>query len=507
MDPTKTKEVREVESYAVSMDDVPAEIHIMDKGDYVMHYNVKSVIFGPGTALVMNDIKKSLVREVSVETSEILDPRLFEETMGKFLKRAKERVRGEFRHITDEQSTVIATLVISDMMKLGEMEYLLADDNLEEIVVNNSIDPIWVYHKKYGWLKTNIRLQTEEAIEDCAAKIGRQIGREITALEPLLDAHLMSGDRVNATLFPVSTEGNTITIRRFSRTPWTMVHMIRPEWNTISADASAFIWLAMENELSMLVSGGTGSGKTSLLNATMPFFPPNQRILTLEDTRELNLPDYLHWVPLVTRPPNPRGGGEVSMLDLMINALRMRPDRIVVGEVRAKRETEIMFEAMHTGHSTYASFHAERAGEVVERITNPPMSIPGTVLGSLHLICIQYRNRRTGVRRTFEIVELVKKKGGGIPELNRVFMWDPHTDSIKQVNPSIRVRNELETFVGMAESEVKEELYQKSKILNWLLEHNVMDINSVGRVIAEYYRDKSMVWDMVEKGKKPEELL
>jgi len=195
------------------------------------------------------------------------------------------------------------------------------------------------------------------------------------------------------------------------------------------------------------------------------------------------------------------------MLDLMINALRMRPDRIVVGEVRAKRETEIMFEAMHTGHSTYASFHAERAGEVVERITNPPMSIPGTVLGSLHLICIQYRNRRTGVRRTFEIVELVKKKGGGIPELNRVFMWDPHTDSIKQVNPSIRVRNELETFVGMAESEVKEELYQKSKILNWLLEHNVMDINSVGRVIAEYYRDKSMVWDMVEKGKKPEELL
>ncbi len=333
-----------------------------------------------------------------------------------------------------------------------------------------------------------------------SSRIAREVGREITHLEPLLDAHLVTGDRVNATLFPISTTGNTITIRRFSRTPWTIVHMIDPRFKTISSEAAAFLWLSIEYEMSILITGGTASGKTSMLNALMPFLPANQRIISIEDTRELNLPNYLHWIPLTTRPPTPQGEGEVSMLDLVENSLRMRPDRIIVGEVRRKRETEVLFEAMHTGHSVYGTFHALGGGEVVERITSPPMNIPPIVMGSLHMIVTQYINRRTRQRRTFEIAELVRGESE-MPQLNIVYKWQPRSDTIEKVSPSVRLREELEVFTGMTEREIEEDILGKKKILEWLLRKNIKEVNDVGKIITEYYIDKETVLDLVEHDK------
>jgi len=494
MDPTKTKEVREVESYAVSMDDVPAEIHIMDKGDYVMHYNVKSVIFGPGTALVMNDIKKSLVREVSVETSEILDPRLFEETMGKFLKRAKERVRGEFRHITDEQSTVIATLVISDMMKLGEMEYLLADDNLEEIVVNNSIDPIWVYHKKYGWLKTNIVINAENLIKHYAAVIARKEGKAITILEPLLDAHILeTGDRVNATLAPISVKGNTITIRKFASKPWTITDIIKNK--TISAEAAAFMWFAIQYETPTIISGGTASGKTSTLNIMSAFLPPNQRVVSIEDTRELQLPSFLHWIPMLTRLPNPEGKGGVSMLNLLVNSLRQRPDRIIVGEIRRKKEAEVLLEAIHTGHSVYGTVHANDADETIVRLTNPPIDLPKAMIPAISLILVQTRNRRTGRRRILEIAEILPDARPNI-----IGKLDVAKDRFNlNLGKSKILFTDLQRFTGLSRSDILKSLKEKEEVLNWLVKKNINTVDGVGHVIAKYYTEKDKLFKEIRK--------
>jgi len=199
------------------------------------------------------------------------------------------------------------------------------------------------------------------------------------------------------------------------------------------------------------------------------------------------------------RPPNPRGEGEISMLDLIQNALRMRPDRVIVGEVRRKRETEVLFEAMHTGHSVYGTFHAEQAYEVVDRITNPPMSIPGTVMSSLHLIVVQHRNRRTGARRTFEIAELTK--GGEKPELNTLYRWNSHTDKIDAVYPSIRVKDELELFGGLTEKEIQEDISGKIEMLKWLLDRKIYGVDDVGRLVTAYYLDKDVVLDVVRQGK------
>jgi len=496
---TEEKEI-EIESYNIQMGDISLPVRIIDTGDYVLHYNVSLPEIDFVTEALLDETKRSLVSEIQIETRNILDPDRYTELKNRFLERSKEKLRNVLKKSVEEDISVLSRVIVNDMIGLGDMEYLLADPKIEEVVVNSSKDVVWVYHKIHGWVKTNIVIPSEDMIMNYSSRIAREVGREITHLEPLLDAHLVTGDRVNATLFPISTTGNTITIRRFSRTPWTIVHMIDPRFKTISSEAAAFLWLSIEYEMSILITGGTASGKTSMLNALMPFLPANQRIITIEDTRELNLPNYLHWIPLTTRPPTPQGEGEVSMLDLVENSLRMRPDRIIVGEVRRKRETEVLFEAMHTGHSVYGTFHALGGGEVVERITSPPMNIPPIVMGSLHMIVTQYINRRTRQRRTFEIAELVRGESE-MPQLNIVYKWQPRSDTIEKVSPSVRLREELEVFTGMTEREIEEDILGKKKILEWLLRKNIKEVNDVGKIITEYYIDKETVLDLVEHDK------
>jgi len=492
------KQQSQKEEYTMKAGKIPVTVSINEVGDYVLHYDVSIPAISQTTRVVLNNVKTRLVENIELEAREILDSRLFSELKERFRKDAEGALGLELPSMKQDIREMLSSMVVNEMIGLGELELFLADDALEEVVVNSAKEPVWVYNKKYGWLKSNIQLENEEAIQNLSARIARLVSREITSAEPLLDAHLISGDRVNATLFPISTSGNTITIRRFSRVPWTIVHLMDPKVKTLQRDIAAFLWLAMEYELSTLVAGGTASGKTTILNALMPFIPPNQRIISIEDTRELNLPSFLHWIPLNTRPPNPRGEGGVTMLDLMENSLRMRPDRIVVGEVRRKEEAEVMFEAMHTGHSVYGTFHAERAYQVVKRLTNPPIDIPKTVLESLHMVLVQYRNRRTGVRRTFELAEILITESKE-PEINILYRWDAKTDTVKQIAKSQRVIDEIEMHTGYSEAEINNDLKEKETVLQWMYDKQIKDVDSVGRVASEYYMDKENVLNIVKK--------
>ncbi|VVB51092.1 Type II/IV secretion system protein [uncultured archaeon] len=492
----------EVDAYIINAGDMHLPVRIIDTGDYVYHYHVTMPHIDFVTRALLDETKRALVGEIRIEGHDILDTEKFAKLKAKFLARSKEKLRSVLKRASNEYIATLSRVLVNEMIGLGDIEYLLADANIEEVVVNSAKDVVWVYHKKHAWVKTNIYIPTEDMIMNYASRIAREVGREITNLAPLLDAHLITGDRINATLYPISTIGNTVTIRRFSRTPWTVIHFMDPDVRTVNTEAAAFLWLAIEYELSMLIAGGTASGKTTMLNALMPFMPANQRIISIEDTRELNLPGYLHWIPLTVRPPNPQGEGEVSMLDLMQNSLRMRPDRIIVGEVRRKEETEVLFEAMHTGHSVYGTFHAEQASEVVDRITSPPMSIPGSVLRSLHLIVVQYRNRRTRQRRTFEVVEITRDETD-IPQLNTLYKWQPRTDTIEKMYPSVRVKDELELFAGLNEAEIAEDLAGKQKILNWLQSQNIRGVENVGRIVTEYYLDKETVLELISEGRNP----
>ncbi len=494
----------EVEKYDVNADDVYATITIYNvPNQYVPIYYVKRPIVTIGTLAILNAIREQLIMLVQVTTKEFVDPSALAVVKEKFMKKAYDLLDRYLPNASEKEKKTLAGNLIHEMLGLGDIELLLSDPYLEEIVVNGHEFPIWIYHKHYGWLKTNIFTASEDKIYNYSSSIGRRVGREITNLSPLMDAHLSTGDRVNATLFPISTNGNTITIRKFSRSPWTIIHFL--EVKTLSEEVAALLWLAIQYELNILVAGGTASGKTSMLNILMPFMPPNQRIISIEDTREINLPKFLHWVPFSSREANPEGKGQVSMLDLLANSLRMRPDRIIVGEIRRAKEAEVMFEAIRTGHSAYATFHGDKADEVMKRLTNPPINLPKGALSALHLIVVQYRHRRKGVRRTLEIAEVVKAESEDT--LNLIYQWNPRTDTLDKVNRSYRIYKEIQLYTGMTNEEIEKDLENKVKILEWMTKYQIKTINTVGKVFAEYYRDENTIIKLAKSGVSPKELL
>jgi len=499
-----------IDTYQIESDKVPGKVSIIKRPEeYTPVYEIRFPAVEPATRAILDSIKEKLIEVVKIEVSEILDPKAMESIKKRFLESALETVSKEMPKVSEEEKNILAGYLVHEMLGLGRLEVVLNDDNLEELVINNSVECAWVFHKKYGWLKTNIILPSEEQIYNYASLIGRKIGREITNLSPLMDAHLITGDRVNATLFPISTKGNTITIRKFRREPWTIIHFIDPSNKTLTMEIAALLWLCMQYELNILVAGGTASGKTSILNSLMPFIPPNHRLISIEDTRELRLPDFLHWVPLTTREPNPEGKGEITMLDLLVNSLRMRPDRVVVGEIRRQAEAEVLFEAMHTGHSVYATLHADRAEQVIRRLTNPPINLPVTLLEALHLVIVQFRHRRMGIRRTLQVAELLPggARGEAKARLETLYRWKPQIDKIIKMKDSIRLIDEIRMHTGMTDEEMESDLREKESVLQWMLQNKINTVNTVGKVVADYYHDKEKILKIVNKKGKPEEIL
>ena len=496
------------DSYVVIADKVPAQIHIWDvKGETVPIYEITFPHIGKATLALLDNLRDELALKIPVEVENIIDANKAEELKLKFFQKIKEMVKKEL-NTPDKETDVLSGVLLHEMYGLGDVEIIMADNMLEELAINGSKEPITVYHKKHGWCKTNKFVESETDIYNLSSQIGRKVGGEINTLAPIMDAHLLSGDRVASTLFPISTLGNTITIRRFARNPWTAIHLLDPKIKTLSVEIAAFLWLTMQYELNVLVAGGTASGKTSMLNSLCTFIPPTQRIISIEDTREIFLPKELHWnwVPLTSRLPNPEGQGEVTMLDLMVASLRMRPDRIVVGEVRRRKQAEAMFEAMHTGHSVYATMHADTVQQVKRRLIEPPIQIPKAEIEALQLILIQYRDRRRGMRRTLELAEVLSGEGKDLG-LNYLYRWQPRTDTFEKVKESIRIVEDLNLHTGMTPKEINNDLEEKKLILNWMLNNNIKGVDKVGTIMRYYYKTPTILLDAVNKNKKASTLL
>ena len=470
-----------IDRYTITVNNIVVDISIYSEQDKpVPEYVVSITNISDATKIILEKIRQEFISKMNLEEIESLEQNELINIRQRFKGEIKRLIHKYFPKADDKTTNMLINYLIEENLGLGKIEILLQDPALEEVVINNHREPVWIYHRKHGWLVTNIKIVTEARIRHFATMIGRDVGKEITNLNPLMDAHLLTGDRVNATLAPISNKGNTITIRKFSQDPWTITKFVKD--NVLSYEAAAVIWLAVQNELSVIISGGTGSGKTSMLNVISNFFPPNQRIISIEDTRELTLPKNLHWVPMETRLPNPEGKGGVTMLDLLVNALRMRPDRIIVGEIRRKREAQVLLEAMHTGHSVYATLHANNAEEVVTRLTNPPIEIPKPMIASLSLIVIQNRNRRTGKRRTLQVAEITPTGDAKI-----LLKLNVAKDTLEQVAKSDTMMERLKLYTGLTDEEISYDLKEKVKILKWLVNKQSFNVNEIGLVIAKYY--------------------
>ena len=473
-----------LDTYALNVNDIVVDVTVIQKEEEpVPFYNISITNISDTTKIILEKIRDEFVSEGTQGLSEEASVSDIQE---QFKDKILKLLIKYFPNADRKTMDMLINYILQQNIGLGNIDLLLKDINLEEIVINNAKEPIWVYHRKYGWMKTNVILPSESRIRHYSTIIGRDVGKEITLLNPLMDAHLKTGDRVNATLSPISSKGNTITIRKFAVRPWTITDFIREE--TISYEGAALLWLAVQNELSIIVSGGTASGKTSMLNAVANFFPPNQRIISIEDTRELTLPKMLHWVPMETRLANPEGKGGVEMLDLIVNSLRMRPDRILVGEIRRKREAEVLFEAMHTGHSVYGTLHANNAKETINRLTSPPIDLPKQILSGLSMIAVQHINRRTGKRRTLQIAEILPNG-----DANVLMQLNPIKDELEYVNEPTAIVETLGLYTGLSKTDIYEEIKAKVAILKWMVSKNVIDINKIGIIMSKYYRNKPLI--------------
>ncbi|MCW1291987.1 MAG: ATPase, T2SS/T4P/T4SS family [Candidatus Rehaiarchaeum fermentans] len=498
-----------LDQYKVEKDGLVADVKIIrDPQKFVLQYNITVPEINPAISAIFNDIRTDLIRNYPEKVDEFSKDLNNQKLRLEFLNEINKRVSSYLPGYDESKIKAYSAMLLHQMFGIGKLEIITADENLEEIVANKSKSPVFVYHKKFGWLESNVKIDSEEEIYSYAQSIGRQVGRQITTLSPLMDAQLPSGDRVNATLAPISIQGNTLDIRKFRAEPWTFIDFIKNQ--TLTTEIVATLWEGLQYEMSIIVTGGTASGKTSMLNVLMPLMPPNQRIITIEDTHELVLPKFMHWVPLLTRPPNNEGKGEVSMLDLLINSLRMRPDRIVVGEVRRKEEVETLFEGLMTGHAVYATIHADTAQQVIKRLLSAPIELPEIELSAMDLILTAFRQRRTGIRRLREIAEIAETYSAGKMEIkaNNIFEWNSRTDKIERTtNPSLKFYSKIYSYTGLSQKEIDDEINEKKKVIEWMLRKNVNGVDNLGYIIATYYIDKNSVLNIVEKDGDPQLLL
>ena len=370
-----------------------------------------------------------------------------------------------------------------DILGFGKLDPVFRDQQVEDISCDAPNVPVFLYHRKYYNVETNI-LFGEEELNIYVMRLVERSGKHISLSKPMVDATLPGGHRLEATFQrEISSKGSSLSIRKFMGATFTPVDLIR--YGTFSAKMLAYLWIAAENRKSIMVIGGTAAGKTSTLNALAFFIPPDAKIVSIEDTRELSLYQK-NWISMVTRESP--GATSIDMYELVRQAIRQRPECIIVGEVRGK-EAMAMFQALSIGHTAYCTMHAGSIQEAILRLESDPMNVPHTMISALDIICVQtltYLGRRR-VRRNQLIAEIV----GVSPHTKEVklvelFAWDPSTDSFKELAepPSWR---EVCRMRNLDRLQLEEEYERRARFLQTMADCGIVDYNEVSRLINLYF--------------------
>lgn len=467
--------------------------------DIVPQYNVFKQKYSSEEKLLLSELRENLV-DLAISSDESLQ--VNEDKLLNDIKNflfAKLANNSQNNTISNEYLDNLARKLFQDLVGYGEIDPLIRDDNLEEIMVIGINKPVFVYHREYGMMKTNILFKDAGEVMNLIDSIARQINRRIDQESPILDGRLPDGSRVNATIPPISADGPSMTIRKFKRDPLTIIDLINSK--TISVELAAFFWLCFDGlgvkSANAIISGGTSSGKTTTLNALSSFINPKERIITIEDTLELQIP-HEHVIRMETRPPNVENRGELTMNDLVKNSLRQRPDRIIVGEVRGS-EAITLFTALNTGHSGFGTLHSNDARETITRLTNAPMSVPNIMISAIDFIIMQnriYRPDGVSFRRISEVAE-VSGIEEGVIQLNKIFEWDPQSDTIKNVGITSKTLTEIAKVSGNSLNSLHDEIKNREIVLQHMVNQNIRSIRDVSTVLEMYYLDSQKVLNRI----------
>lgn len=387
----------------------------------------------------------------------------------------------------DPRTDAIANRVLRDMAGYGPIDALLRDIHLEDIHVVGT-HPVHVIHTVHGMMATNVRFTEPVEIVRFLRLLCERLGRPVSDSTPIVDAILPDGSRLNLVYSEdVSRRGPSLSLRRGNEVPLSITRLI--QLNTITAEAGAYLWMCLEQGMSMFLCGEAACGKTTTLNAILPFIDQRGKIFSAEDTPEVRPPHRI-WQRLLTRETGP-ATGHVKMFDLLRAALRSRPDYIVVGEIRGA-EGAVAFQAMQTGHATVATFHATDATTLVQRLGAAPILVPLTFMDNLNLALFQearlVNNRR--VRRVTKIVEIAGSSAEGVVAIP-VFDYDRGSDHLRFQgrNNSHILESKIAPLLGMDDPrQIYGKLERRTQILQKMVDLNITQPDEVTRIVATYAR-------------------
>ena len=380
-----------------------------------------------------------------------------------------------------------------DFIGFNDVEPLLRDYYVEDIECNGVNTPVYIVHRIYRNIKTNLEFNDSDYLASFIEKLAQRCGQYISYARPILDGSLPDGSRVNATYTQdITSKGPTFTIRKFTKTPWTPIKLI--SFNTLSPEMMAYLWILVQYKMSILITGGTSSGKTTLLNALAFFIPPEARVVSIEDTREINLPRE-NWLPSVVRGATGLGEiGKIDLFELLRSSFRQNPDYVIVGEVRGK-EAYVLFQGMASGHPSISTIHADSVDTVIKRLETPPIELPPSLLNILDCVCVMTHAlvNKQETRKLKEIVEIINVRNDGVALTNTPFVWNPADDQF-YFKKNSTIFEKISRRYGIDTREIEAEFVTRVKLIYRLFQLKIFEYEKVYDIVNEYY-------------KKPEEVL
>ncbi|MFA4960187.1 MAG: type II/IV secretion system ATPase subunit [Candidatus Pacearchaeota archaeon] len=431
------------------------------------------------------------VREV-VDISMLGDDKTHEDLLD-YIDKTARLIISELSLKVDESSYVkIFYYLYRDFLGLNEIEAMTKDYFIEDIECNGVNEPIYIVHRVFRNIKTSVRFTNIDSLSNFVEKLAQKTGRYISYASPILDGSLPDGSRVNATYTKdITSKGPTFTIRKFTKTPWTPIQLMG--FHGLSPEMLAYFWILLQYQSNMMILGGTASGKTSLLNAIAFFIPQENRVVSIEDTREINLPRE-NWLPSVVRGGvSAQGTGEVDMFSLLRGSFRQNPDYVIVGEVRGA-EASVLFQGMASGHASISTMHADSVETLIRRLQTPPINLSPMLVNGLDCVAIMTHAIVNGheTRRLREIVEVVEVRADGTAITSVPFMWNPADDKFYYSEES-KIFEKISDKYGIAKEELLKEFAVRTRLLYNMYMNKVVGYEEVGKIINEYQKNPEAV--------------
>ena len=468
-----------------------ARIGIVKRGNRI-EYHVIEPPLSKEEEEIRKKIEDTLYMELKIDRESFEKPEDAEAYLKDYIKRIVKRYGWK---IEESVLDKISYYIVRDHLYYGKIDPMMRDENVEDISCNGPNTPVYVYHRFYESIPTNV-IFSEEELDNYVIRLAYLAGRHISISNPIVDVTMPDGTRINITYKrEVSRRGSTFSIRKFRKEPFTIIDLIN--FGTLNEEVAAFLWFCVENLASILVAGGTATGKTTLLNALSLFIRPEKKIVSIEDTAELQL-YHENWNPMVERTGFGVTGAEaeIRMFDLLKAALRQRPDIIIVGEVRGE-EAYTMFQAMATGHGGLGSIHAESPQAVINRLRSAPMNVPTQLILTLDLIVLISRVKMGEriIRKVMSVTEPVWDEERGDIAINPVFTWDSYRDVYVYSGKS-KTLEKISLRTGIIMERILEDIKKREVILKWMRTKNIRRYQDFIEVMRRFYLNPDEVYEI-----------